>query len=70
MDPGKEDAFFVAYTPDFKLAFGYVWKRSDFPWMGIWEENRSRSHVSVELSRGDAWEWNLASRRSPKPVET
>lgn len=43
MDRAKEDAFFVAYAPEFSLAFGYVWKSSDFPWMGIWEENRSRS---------------------------
>ena len=24
------------------LVFGYVWRPADFPWMGIWEENRSR----------------------------
>jgi len=36
-------AFFVAFSPSRHLAFGYVWKRSDFPWLGIWEENRSRS---------------------------
>jgi len=27
------------------LAFGYIWKQQDFPWMGIWEENRSRQHA-------------------------
>jgi hypothetical protein len=42
MDPAREDAFFVAFTPEFRLAFGYVWKQTAFPWMGIWEENRSR----------------------------
>ena len=26
-----------------RLAFGYVWRRSDFPWLGIWEENHSRA---------------------------
>ena len=26
-----------------QLAFGYVWKRADFPWLGIWEENYSRT---------------------------
>jgi hypothetical protein len=25
------------------VLLGYVWERRDFPWMGIWEENRSRS---------------------------
>jgi hypothetical protein len=44
MDPSREDAFFVAFTPEFELAFGYVWKQAAFPWMGIWEENRSRPH--------------------------
>lgn len=42
MDPNREDAFFVAFSADSRLAFGYVWQRSDFPWMGIWEENYSR----------------------------
>ena len=44
MDPRLEQAFFVAFAPACKLAFGYVWKREDFPWMGIWEENHSRVH--------------------------
>jgi hypothetical protein len=44
MDPHRETAFFVAFAPAFKLAFGYIWKRADFPWLGIWEENHSRTH--------------------------
>ena len=55
MDRAKEDAFFVAYAPDFHLLLGYVWKRRDFPWIGIWEENRSRSQSpwnSCELTCG------------------
>jgi hypothetical protein len=42
MDPRRTDAFFVAYSPKYQLSFGYVWKRSDFPWLGMWEENFSR----------------------------
>ncbi|HEX4487924.1 MAG TPA: hypothetical protein VH088_16730 [Terriglobales bacterium] len=42
-DPQREHAFFVAFAPQFRLAFGYVWKRADFPWLGIWEENCSRA---------------------------
>jgi hypothetical protein len=42
MDPQRENAFFVAFAPQHKLAFAYVWKRSDFPWLGIWEEDHSR----------------------------
>jgi hypothetical protein len=43
MDPRADTAFFSAYAPASRLAFGYVWRRADFPWMGIWEENRSRT---------------------------
>jgi len=44
MDPDRQ-AFFVAFSPEAKLAFGYVWSAADFPWMGIWEENASRTHA-------------------------
>jgi hypothetical protein len=43
MDPSREAAFVVAFSPRSRLAFGYVWRTADFPWMGIWEENRSRA---------------------------
>ena len=45
MDPEQPEAFFAAYHPGFETLFGYVWKRADFPWLGIWEENHSRSHA-------------------------
>ena len=44
-DPTREDAYFIAYSPQYQLAFGYAWKRRDFPWMGIWEENCSRQQA-------------------------
>jgi len=43
MDPRRQDSFFLAWNPKSKVLIGYVWKRSDFPWLGIWEENRSRT---------------------------
>ena len=55
MDTGREEAFFVAFCPEVRLAFGYVWRRADFPWMGIWEENSSRSQApwnGATLTRG------------------
>jgi len=55
MDPAREEAYFAAWSPDYKLLFGYAWKSSDFPWMGIWEENRSRTHApwnGQTLARG------------------
>jgi hypothetical protein len=54
-DPRRSEAFFVAFSPSTRLAFGYVWRRADFPWMGIWEENLSRSHApwsSRTVTRG------------------
>ncbi len=42
MDPGRDDAFFLAWNPKSRVLIGYVWKQPDFPWLGIWEENRSR----------------------------
>ena len=42
MAPGADEAFFCAYSPATRTAFGYVWRRADFPWLGIWEENYSR----------------------------
>ena len=44
MDPEREQAFFLAHSPSSKLLFGYSWRQSDFPWLGIWEENHSRTH--------------------------
>jgi hypothetical protein len=55
LDRLQRDAFFVAFKPDERLAFGYVWSRADFPWLGIWEENRSRRHApwnGKALTRG------------------
>jgi hypothetical protein len=45
MDPQREDAFFVAFAPALRLALGYIWNRADFPWLGIWEENCSRTET-------------------------
>jgi hypothetical protein len=45
MDPAREHAFFAAFSPAAHLLFGYTWKQSDFPWLGIWEENHSRTHA-------------------------
>lgn len=55
MDLRRETSFFVAFSPDVRLAFGYVWSRADFPWLGIWEENASRTAApwnGVTLTRG------------------
>jgi hypothetical protein len=42
MHSEQEHAFFLAWSPRYKLAFGYVWRREDFPWLSRWEENHLR----------------------------
>jgi len=53
-DPRCDHAYFVAFAPQFRLAFGYIWRRADFPWLGIWEENCSR--------RGSPWDGRTVTR--------
>jgi hypothetical protein len=55
MDPARQDAWFLAWNPTHRLAFGYAWKQRDFPWLGIWEENYSRTQPpwnGMTLTRG------------------
>ncbi len=43
MDPARQDAAFLAFSPRHRLLLAYTWRRADFPWLGIWEENASRA---------------------------
>jgi hypothetical protein len=55
MNPALEHAFAVAFSPAARMAFGYVWRREDFPWMGLWEENHARGAApwnAATLTRG------------------
>ena len=42
MDLKKEQAWFSAINPRLGLLVAYVWRRADYPWLGVWEENYSR----------------------------
>ncbi len=44
MDPHLAKGFFIAWSPESKVLFGYEWAWADFPWLGLWEENRSRQN--------------------------
>jgi hypothetical protein len=53
LDPAREDGYFTA--TNLGVTFGYSWKRADFPWIGIWEENHSRTNPpwnGATLTRG------------------
>ena len=43
VDPDRETAFFLAWHPVTSVLCGYSWRRADFPWISLWEENRSRA---------------------------
>jgi hypothetical protein len=55
VDPSRAQGYFLAFSPRLKVLLGYVWRRADFPWIGIWEENHFRKHLpwdGQELTRG------------------
>ena len=55
MNKTDADSFFIAWSPAVETALAYCWKRSDFPWIGIWDENNFRDFKpwnSRTLSRG------------------
>jgi hypothetical protein len=43
VDPSSEHGSFQAFHPPTRVLFGYTWNRADFPWISLWEENRSRA---------------------------
>ncbi len=55
LNPREDKGWFVAWSSSLKLAFGYVWNRADFPWLGIWDEYQSRQQPpwnGREVTRG------------------
>lgn len=53
MDPAQDEVSFTASNGG--VTFGYLWRREEFPWLGIWEENHSRQSPpwnGVSLTRG------------------
>jgi hypothetical protein len=43
VDEDRVNGFFIAWHPGLEVLCGYVWRRADFPWISLWEENRSRA---------------------------
>jgi hypothetical protein len=44
MDPHRDRVWFFSFSPKSNILFGYVWNRTDFPWLGVWEENHGREN--------------------------
>ena len=43
MNPERADAWASAVNPRQGVMLAYHWRRTDFPWVGNWEENRCRT---------------------------
>ena len=43
LDPQREIEFIAALNLPHRLLVGYCFRRLDFPWIAIWEENRART---------------------------
>ncbi len=43
LDPRREMEFVAALNIRHRLLIGYCFRRQDFPWMAIWEENKART---------------------------
>jgi hypothetical protein len=53
VDPSREFAYFTAVNPELGLLFGYLFRRSDFPWLNLWEANEpARNDQPAMLTRG------------------
>jgi hypothetical protein len=48
MDPQRDMQFLVAFNRRMQVGVGYCFRRRDFPWMSVWEENRSREEAPWE----------------------
>lgn len=42
MDPGSEVEYLIAVNWNLRAGIGYLFRRRDFPWITVWEENRAR----------------------------
>ena len=44
LDPARETSFIAALNWDLGFVFGYCFRREDFPWVAVWEENCARDY--------------------------
>ncbi|MGH9447637.1 MAG: hypothetical protein ACRD3O_18200, partial [Terriglobia bacterium] len=45
LDPRRQMEYISAVNSRCKILIAYLFKRSDFPWVAIWEENRARKQA-------------------------
>lgn len=44
MDKSCPISFFTAWSPTLRTAITYRWRTVDFPWLGVWDEDKCREH--------------------------
>lgn len=53
VDPKTEFGYFTAVNPEQRLLFGYLFRRTEFPWLNLWEANQPATNDQpVMLTRG------------------
>lgn len=65
MDPKQEYAWFSAVNPRQGLLVAYVWRRADYPWLGMWEEHNARKE---QPWAGRSFTRGMEFANSPFPV--
>jgi len=45
LDPRREIEFFAVLNTQHHLLLGYCFRRVEFPWIAIWEENKARTEL-------------------------
>ena len=61
MNAKDKHGWFTALHPGRRLLTGYIWKQTDFPWLGQWEENFDRTRppwAGKSLARGMEFGWS------------
>lgn len=38
MNKSSKYGWITVYAPQFKIVFGYVWRRKDYPWLHLWQD--------------------------------
>jgi hypothetical protein len=53
VDPKREFGYFTAVNPEQRLLLGYLFRRTEFPWLNVWEANQpAAGDQPAMLSRG------------------
>jgi hypothetical protein len=58
----RDAAYFQAWNADLRTIVGYAWRRADYPWICLWEENSGRT---IPPWNGRTTTWGVEFGASP-----